>query len=82
MKMKIRIRSLIPVCMALAVHTASAQVQPVDYVDMFMGNRGESNCVIGPQLPTGRSIPLRKRPEAETTDTIRRSRSAVSGSSM
>jgi len=50
MKMKIRIRSLIPVCMALAVHTASAQVQPVDYVDMFMGNRGESNCVIGPQL--------------------------------
>ena len=43
MKMKIRIRSLIPVCMALAVHTASAQVQPVDYVDMFMGNRGESN---------------------------------------
>ena len=62
MKMKIRIRSLIPVCMALAVHTASAQVQPVDYVDMFMGNRGESNCVIGPQLPHGSVNPSPQTP--------------------
>ena len=60
--MKIRIRSLIPVCMALAVHTASAQVQPVDYVDMFMGNRGESNCVIGPQLPHGSVNPSPQTP--------------------
>ena len=62
MKMKIRIRSLIPVCMALAVHTASAQVQPVDYVDMFMGNRGESNCGIGPQLPHGSVNPSPQTP--------------------
>ena len=62
MKMKIRIRSLIPVCMALAVHTASAQVQPVDYVDMFMGNRGERNCVIGPQLPHGSVNPSPQTP--------------------
>ena len=48
--------------MALAVHTASAQVQPVDYVDMFMGNRGESNCVIGPQLPHGSVNPSPQTP--------------------
>lgn len=56
---------LIPVCMALAVHTASAQPRPVDCVDMFMGNRGESNCVIGPQLPHGSVNPSPQTPGGE-----------------
>lgn len=30
-----------------------AQQSPADYVNMFMGVRGNSNCVIGPQLPHG-----------------------------
>lgn len=37
----------------------------VDQVDMFMGNQGSSNCVIGPQLPHGSVNPSPQTPNGE-----------------
>jgi predicted alpha-1,2-mannosidase len=36
--------------------------EPVDWVDMFMGVRGNSNCVIGPQRPHGSVNPAPQTP--------------------
>ena len=36
--------------------------EAVDYVNMFMGVRGNSNCVIGPQLPHGSVNPAPQTP--------------------
>lgn len=40
----------------------AAQTAPADYVDLFMGVRGGSNCVIGPQLPHGSVNPSPQTP--------------------
>ena len=37
--------------------------EPVDWVDMFMGVRGNSNCVIGPQRPHGSVNPAPQTPQ-------------------
>lgn len=36
--------------------------EPVDWVDLFMGVRGKSNCVIGPQVPHGSVNPSPQTP--------------------
>ena len=36
-----------------ATPVCAQSVAPADEVNMFMGVRGGSNCVIGPQLPHG-----------------------------
>ena len=49
--------------MALPLHTEQKDVRdPVDWVDMFMGVRGNSHCVIGPQRPHGSTNPSPQTP--------------------
>ncbi len=61
----------------LIASTSKAEVSaPVDYVDMYMGVRGGSNCVIGPQLPHGSVNPAPQTPKGgqngyDETDLIR-----------
>lgn len=44
------------------VYLFAGDTDKVSYVDMFMGVRGNSNCVIGPQLPHGSVNPAPQTP--------------------
>ncbi len=46
-----------------ALQTVAGSDSPVDLVNMFMGVRGGSNCVIGPQLPHGSVNPAPQTPQ-------------------
>lgn len=58
---------LLAVCGCAIVLSLQAQQKktPVDLVDMNMGQQGESNCVIGPQLPHGSINPSPHTPHGE-----------------
>ncbi|MDP4185622.1 MAG: GH92 family glycosyl hydrolase [Bacteroidota bacterium] len=51
-------------CLGLSssVFSQNKVVSPVDLVDMMMGQKGESNCVIGPQTPHGSINPSPQTP--------------------
>ena len=63
--MKIRIGFFPLLCLICLVGSAQAYPELVDWVDMAMGNQGESNCVIGPQLPHGSINPSPQTPGGE-----------------
>ena len=49
-------------CILLPSFLFAAQADKVSLVDLFMGVRGNSNCVIGPQLPHGSVNPAPQTP--------------------
>ena len=53
---------LFPALLLLTSLISNASTSLVDHVNMFMGVRGNSNCVIGPQLPHGSVNPAPQTP--------------------
>lgn len=56
MRRKLLISALL-LSISLADYASDRGASPADQVDMYMGVRGKSHCVIGPQLPHGSSNP-------------------------
>ncbi len=54
--------SLLLAFLTAASLTAAAEKTPADMVDLYMGVRGNSNCVIGPQVPHGSVNPSPQTP--------------------
>ncbi|MDE7436879.1 MAG: GH92 family glycosyl hydrolase [Muribaculaceae bacterium] len=57
-KLSVTLYLLLLISVTVNARTASL----ADYVDMYMGVRGNSNCVIGPQLPHGSVNPAPQTP--------------------
>lgn len=57
-----RISILISALLILSAAANARDYHPSDWVDMYMGVRGNSNCVIGPQLPHGSVAPSPQTP--------------------
>lgn len=61
----IRLLTFLLGCSLSLARCLPASADYADKVDMLMGNRGSSNCVIGPQLPHGSVNPSPQTPEGE-----------------
>ena len=62
MKMK-KIGTTLCLLLSIALTSKAENTQLADLVDMYMGVRGGSNCVIGPQLPHGSVNPAPQTPK-------------------
>lgn len=58
-----RLHTIMTTLLLLANMTVATAQSPVDKVDISMGQRGNSNCVIGPQMPHGSINPSPDTPK-------------------